>query len=328
MSYALPARILRLLLAALLLWSCSGLAAAQEDDTPKPLPLPTASGDLGGPKLEAPPPSGIRLGLGDLLSIKVYNAPDLSQSVRIDDRGSVSLPLLGRLEVAGMTPSELEARLETLLREGDYIVNPHVNVSVAEYATQGVSVSGEVMKPGIYPFTGPRRLFDVIAMAGGFSPKAGEQVTIVRRDRPEEPLSVHLSRDPSQNIVANVEVLPGDTVLVSKAGVVYVVGDVEKPGGFVMENNTKLTVLQALALAGGHKRTASLGKAKLIRRKSGDVQEIEIPLNKILAGKSNDMVLEEEDILFVPNSLAKSAGRRTMEAAIQTVTGLVIWGGR
>jgi len=327
-SHLFPKRPLRLLAAAFLLVSFSLAAVAQEDDAPKPLPPPVAANDLGGPQIQMPPASGIRLGLGDLLSIKVYNAPDLSQSVRIDDRGSVSLPLLGRLEVAGLTPSELEQRLETLLREGDYIVNPHVNVSVAEYATQGVSVTGEVMKPGIYPFPGPRRLFDVIAMAGGFSAKAGEKGTIVRRSRPDEPLNVHLSRDPAQNIAANVEVLPGDTVLVSKAGVVYVVGDVEKPGGFVMENNTKLTVLQALALAGGHKRTASLGKAKLIRRKAGDVQEIAIPLNQMLAGKSSDMVLEEEDILFVPNSLAKSAGRRSIEAAIQTVTGLVIWGGR
>jgi polysaccharide export outer membrane protein len=302
-------------------------AAAQQDDAPKPLPVPVPA-DLDGPKMAAPPPSGIRLGQGDLLNIKVYNAPDLSQSVRVDDRGTVSLPLLGRLEVVGLTPSELERQLEKLLKEGDYIVNPHVNVSVAEYATQGVSVSGEVMKPGIYPFTGPRRLFDVIAMAGGFSPKAGELVTIVRRNRPEEPLNVHLSRDPAQNIAANVEVVPGDTVLVSKAGVVYVVGDVEKPGGFVMENNTRLTVLQALALAGGHKRTAKLGKTKLIRRKSGNVEEIGIQLDKMLAGKTSDMMLEEEDILFVPNSLAKSAGRRSLEAAIQTVTGLVIWSGR
>jgi polysaccharide export outer membrane protein len=122
-----------------------------------------------------------------------------------------------------------------------------------------------------------------------------------------------------------VDILPGDTIVVAKAGVVYVVGAVGKPGGFTMDRNEKLTVLQALALAEGSRPDAALNKSKLIRKTEAGSEEIPIPLGKILASAVPDQKLQPDDILFVPNSAAKGAARRSLEAIVQTATGVIIY---
>ncbi len=183
---------------------------------------------------------------------------------------------------------------------------------------------GEVTKPGIYPLLGTHTLFDAISAAGGVTPKAGKKVMIMRRGETqaqvvEMPIGV---KDWSQS---NVEVRPGDTVMISKAGIVYVVGDVKLPGGFVMEN-AKMTVLQAVALAQGTNPTASLGKTKLIRKNaSGVQQETPIALDKIYSAKTPDMPLEAEDILFVPNSKAKTGFRKGLDTILSTASGMAIF---
>jgi len=185
-----------------------------------------------------------------------------------------------------------------------------------------------VGKPGVYQLLGSRRLFDVLSMAGGTGPKAGRIVSITRRDHPESPRTVLLSNDSTESVKSNVEVYAGDTIVVSRAGVVYVVGDVNKPGGMTMENGTDMTVLQAIAVAQGTNPTAALNKAKLIRKTPNGPQEIPLALKDILASKAQDIRLQAEDIIFVPNSAARSAGRRTAEAIIQMATGLAIYGAR
>ena len=147
---------------------------------------------------------------------------------------------------------------------------PHVSVAIKEYTTQGVSVLGEVAKPGIYPVMGVRRLFDIVSAAGGLTPRAGRAVTITHRDKPQEPQIISFSQDTAQSPSVNVEIYPGDTVYVSRAGVVYVAGEVSKPGGYVMENNESLSVLQAVALAGGTSHTAKLDSSRLIRKSAGE----------------------------------------------------------
>lgn len=294
-----------------------------------------AAGAQSAPEGGVPPgsngrelPAAIRIGPGDLLEINVYNAPDLSRPQRVTAEGEIYVPLIGRALVAGLTTGEAQTLIEKRLLDGRFINEPHVSILIRDFATQGVSVMGEVMKPGIYSFPGPRRLLDVISAAGGLSAKAGPTLTLVRRDRPNEPVSVPLPNNPEELIAGNLEIQPGDTVVVSKAGVIYVVGEVTKPGGFNMENNTSLTVLQAIALAQGLKSTASLNGSKLIRRRPAGTQELDLPLKKMLAGKAPDMQLEEDDIVFVPSSLGKSAAKRTVEAAVQMAVGAVIWRGR
>jgi len=267
----------------------------------------------------------LRISGGDLLEIKVFDVPELTSVSRVSSAGDVGMPLVGRVRVEGLTTTQAEAEIEKRLVSGGYVREPQVSVFVREYATQGASVLGEVAHPGIYPVLGSRRLFDLLSVAGGLTDKAGKVVTITHRSQPQQPATLSLSRDPSQSTQNNVEILPGDTIVVSKAGVVYVVGDVTRPGGFVMDKNESLTVLQAIALAEGTKPTASLDRSKLIRRGAQGIQEIPIHLKKILSAKAPDLPLQAEDIVFVPGSPSKGAMRRTAEAIVQTATGVAIY---
>jgi polysaccharide biosynthesis/export protein len=270
--------------------------------------------------------SALKVGVGDLLEMKVFGVPDLTDQVRIGADGNISLPLVGSVRVEGLSIDQAQKTIETKLRDGGFVRDPHVTISVKEFVTQGISVMGEVVRPGVYPLLGARRLFDALSSAGGTTQKAGKVVSITRRDKPNEPILVALSSDPQVAAKTNVDVFPGDTIVVSKAGIVYVVGEVGRPSGFVMENNESLTVLQALALAGGLGKNAALNDCKIIRKTNEGRQEVPIAMKKILEAKSGfpDVPMQPEDILFVPASAGKSAARRTMEAIIQISTGVAI----
>jgi polysaccharide export outer membrane protein len=198
-----------------------------------------------------------------------------------------------------------------------------VTIFVDESASQGATILGEVTKPGVYPVLGERRLYDVISAAGGFTDKAGRVVTITRRNKQDAPQTVQLPSNLADQTDGNVAVAPGDTIVVGRAGVVYVVGDVSHPSGFMIEDNS-LTVLKALALAGGANRTASLNGSKLLRQTANGVQEIPVQLKKILQAKAPDAPLQRGDILFVPGSAAKAFAYRGAEAAISMTTALAV----
>jgi len=268
------------------------------------------------------------IGGGDLLRVSVLGAAESDQEVRVDPEGNASLNFLGSVHLAGLTAGQAQSLIAKKLEDGGFYTHPEVTVFAKEYATQGVSVLGEVQRPGVYPLLGSRRLFDVLSMAGGTSPKAGRIVSVTRRDNPDSPRSVLLSNDANESAKSNIEIFAGDTVMVSRAGVVYVVGDVSKPSGVVMDNGTDMTVLQALAVAGGSNPTAALNKAKLIRKTPKGPEETPLALKDMLASKAPDVRLQAEDIIFVPNSVAKSATKRTLEAIIQSATGLAIYGAR
>lgn len=266
-----------------------------------------------------------RIAAGDLVEVSVYAIPELTQTSRVSGTGTMPLPLIGEVPVAGLTAAQAGDAVRDRLEKGGFVKHPSVTVFVKEYATQGVSVLGEVEKPGVYPVLGARRLYDLISAAQGLTQKAGKTVTITHRDDPAHPSTSTISADPAQSMGSNVEVFPGDTIVVSKAGVVYVVGDVGRPGGFIMDKNENLTVLQALALAEGAKNTAALSRAKVIRREGSTHVEIPVAVQKIMQAKAPDLTLQAEDILFVPSSLGKSAARRGMEAALQTAIGVAIY---
>lgn len=272
--------------------------------------------------------SMLRIGTGDLLEINIFTgfgASEMNWKGRVSGSGDVTLPLVGSFHVAGLAAEEAAKAIEERYKTSEILKNPQVSVFVSEYASQGVSVLGEVTKPGVYPVMTSRRLLDLISQAGGFTPTAGKAVTITHRDTPMEPETVVLSRDPSQTLADNTDILPGDTIVVARAGVVYVVGAVGKPGGFTMDANEGLTVLQAIALAEGSKPEAALDKSKLIRKTPAGPKEIPIPLSKILASKLPDLKLLPDDIVFVPSSAAKTAARRSLEAIVQTATGVIIY---
>src|SRR5215472_8193921 len=269
-------------------------------------------------------PSDLVIGAGDLLEVAVFGADDFDKLVRVSSSGDVSLPFIGSVGLAGLTTTQAEKLLEKRLLDGGYFADPQVSVFEKEYQTQGVSVAGEVQKPGIYPMLGSHRLFDVISAASGTTLKAGNQVTISHRDASQPPQTVTLAGNSSDSTRNNPEVLPGDTVVVQKAGIVYVVGDVRTPGGFVMDKPV-VTVLQALAMAQGANTTAKLDAARLIRRTGDQREDVPIALKKILSSQAPDVNLQADDILFVPNSRAKSALHRGLEAIVQAATGVAIY---
>ena len=266
----------------------------------------------------------LRIGGGDLLQVSVFGAPDYNYDLRVADDGFVNLPLIGTVRVGGMTPREVAADVRDKLSQHGYFNNPQVGVLVKEYATQGVSVLGEVQKPGVYPLLGARTLFDLISAAQGTTPTAGDRVSVIHRDQPRTPEFVKLTYDGKDSLQGNVPIFPGDTIVVQKAGIVYVVGDVQKPSGIVMAN-PNLTVLKAIALAQGTNPNAALDKARLVRKTSDGQTEIPLHLKQMLAAKIPDMRVEPEDIIFVPNSMFKTGFKHGLEAALATATGVIIY---
>ncbi len=279
------------------------------------------------PRPGAGTPAEIIIGSGDLLEVSVYGAPEFTKQVRVADTGEISLPLLGAVPVGGLTLRQGELAIQQRLSDGGFFTDPQVSIFEKEYASQGISVLGEVQKPGIYPLLGSRRLWDAISAAGGVTPKASNTITVTHRGKSEESRNVVMAPNKTFPPESNIDVFPGDTVVVSKAGIVYVVGDVKLPGGFVLDN-AQMTVLQAVAMAQGTNLTAKLDNTILIRRSSGEPEQIPITLSKIMAAKSPDINLQADDIVFVPRSAGKAAARRTLELVLQTVSGVAIYGGR
>jgi polysaccharide export outer membrane protein len=328
----------RVLLTTLMVGSCMGAlglsACAQTSVDPRVEPT-AETAEVKQPaspliNVSAPtaplPRAAIKISPGDLVIVSVDGVSDYKPEARVSEEGIISLPLIGEVAVGGRTLELAQDAIATKMSDGNYFRDPHVSVFVKEYASIGISVLGEVARPGVYPSLGVRRLYDVVSAAGGFSARAGKTVTITRRDLPQKPITITIDADPAKSVSSNVEVEPGDTIMVSKAGLVYVVGDVGRPGGFIMDNNERITVLQVLALAQGVNRSAAMGSARIIRRTPQGPSEVQVPLKQMMAAKTSDMELQPEDILFIPGSAAKNVVRRSMESVMQVATGLAIYG--
>jgi len=249
--------------------------------------------------------SPLVLGPGDEVEVSVYGAPDLSGHTRVSPDGNISMPLIGYVRVAGLSSSEAEAAIEAQLRKNNIVNDPQVSIYAKEYTSSGISVAGEVAKPGFYSALGPHRLFDVLQAAGGPTDRASNKVVISHRGQ-EDATTLDISKDPAQMAASNVALQPGDTVVVPKAGIVYVLGEVTRPGGYVLNSTGGITVLQVVAVAGGPTHVASAGKTRLLRRTQNGFQEQRIDLKRLLRGKVADVAVRDEDILFVPSSGVKS----------------------
>jgi polysaccharide export outer membrane protein len=270
------------------------------------------------------------------------NADEFSPTpVRIDNDGQVTLPFVGRIELAGLTVTDAEKLLTDQLSK--FIQHPQIQLNVVESHSQPVSVFGAVRNPGSYQLEGRKTLAEILSMAGGLRPDAGQTLKLTRRvEWGSIPLPTSEQRTMGDVTAAEVsvdelirgsapfsdiEVQPHDVISVSQAELVYVVGQVRKPGGFAMTGGGDFTVLQALSMAEGLDRTAASKKAKILR-KHGASGRVELPvdLERILSGRAPDIPLQAEDVLFVPNNTAKSVGMKTLDAIIQTTTGMAIYG--
>jgi polysaccharide export outer membrane protein len=339
-------RVFLILLTALMV--AAGTAAAQQpanssqpgqSDTPGPLPaaqpISQAATNASGAAQTTPaitPESAkdsadqsalIKLGPGDLIEVSVYNVPELATKARISSSGDVYLPLIDYVHVDGLTQEEAQALIEKRLSDGGFVRSPHVTIFVDEASSQGVTIIGEVGKPGIYPDVSDHKLYEVISQAGGFSASASRKIAVIRRNQPE-PIRINLPRNLADDLSGNIDILPGDTISVPRAPIIYVVGDVGRPSGLLVDNGS-LTVLQALALAGGTNRTAKMGGARIIRKTPAGMTETNVQLKKMLEAKVPDVTLQGDDILFVPISAGKIIAGRTIEAAMTMATAVSIY---
>jgi polysaccharide export outer membrane protein len=276
------------------------------------------------------------LGADDQITVHALDAEEISEKpMRIDMSGYIRLPLVGRILAAGLTVEQLENEIAARLRK--YIKEPDVAVSVLEFRSQPISVIGSVKAPGVYQLQGHKTLVECLSVAGGASDDAGYSVKITRRlewgplplpsavTDPTGHFSIAqvklaeiiAARNPAENIL----ILPEDIISVPRGEMVYVIGTVPRAGGFVLHERETLSVLQALALAGGADHNAAPQKARILRA-VGNGKRIEIPVNlrTVMAGKSGDLPLQAEDILLVPSSTSKVVVARIAEAALQMGT--------
>jgi polysaccharide export outer membrane protein len=282
------------------------------------------------------------LGPDDQITIRAVDPEETAdRPVRIDMAGYIRLPMVGRVKAAGLTVEQLEHALDERLKP--YLVEPDVSVFVVEFRSQPVSVLGAVKSPGIVQLQGHKTLVEVLSLAGGLNDDAGHSIKITRRlEQGRIPLP-NATDDPTgtfsvaevsvkeimeaQNPAENIVICPQDVISVPRGQMVYVIGDVTRAGGYVLRERESLSVLQALALAGGLGRGASPKNARILRSAPGETKRTEIPvdLKKIIGGRSGDLALQSDDILFIPASPSKQALARGAEAAVAVTTGVAIY---
>ncbi len=264
-----------------------------------------AAGFAALPALAQQPAESLVIGPGDLVSVHVFREPDLDGKLRVKDAGTIALPLIGAVPVAGLAPADAASRIAERYSTGGFLNHPQVSVLIEESATQQVAVLGEVAHPGTVPLASPRSLLDVLAQAGGLLKTADRHVTIRRPSG--APVTVLVPNDAAADLAsARLLVSPGDTVIVPRAGIVYVLGDVGRPGGYLMQDDAQLSLLQALALASGATRTASENSARLIRKHNGVTTELPLHLKAMEHGKQPDLALQNDDIVYIPFSFTKN----------------------
>jgi polysaccharide biosynthesis/export protein len=259
------------------------------------------------------------IGPGDLVSINVFDTPEMTQEVRVSDAGTVRLQLIGDIKIGGQTPAAAGKTIEDALISHQIMKAPQVSVRVKDYVTQDVSVLGQVKNPGPYQITTPQTVLRVIALAGGLSEDADRKITIQRHNQTDQKVDYYLANNADQAVQTAVLVNPGDTVIVPRAPIVYILGDVGRPGGYaIATNDSKLTMLQLVAMAGSTNKTAK-SNLKLIRKDSdGQQKEIPVQLAAIQKGKQPDIPLQQGDIVYVPFSWMKNTAMTASNIAAST----------
>lgn len=264
-----------------------------------------------------------KIGPNDLLSVYVYNTPELSGTVRVSDDGFIRMPMLKqRVQVDGLMPGQVEVALAAALQHEQILVDPYVTVGIAEYHSRPISVVGAVKNPTTFQAEGPTTLLEALARAEGLAPEAGPEILVTRKQQLADGTPTNLiQRVPVKALIdaadadANLTLTGGEEIRVPEAGKIFVVGNVKTPGAYPVRDASETTLLQALAQAGGLAPLAAK-QAYIIRREAnGGKNEIPIELAKIMNRKASDAPLLPGDILYVPDA----KGKRVALAALEKV---------
>lgn len=246
------------------------------------------------------------IGPGDLVHVQVFDTPELEEHARVTDAGTLPLIMGGNVKVVGLTPAGAAQEIETTLKSKHLMVNPRVLITVEEYATEKVTVMGEVHVPGAYQIDTPRSVLDVLTRAGGLTELADRKI-IIERNGTSEKISYFVSNQADVAMDTAVKIDPGDTIIVPRAGLAFALGDVKNPGGYTMtDNEGQLSVLELVARAGGIAHTGAASHARLLRKTEQGYVEMALPLSDMEKGKKPDFALQQNDIIYVPFSFARN----------------------
>ena len=311
-----------LLLVAGALGFSGGAALAQYSGPAVASPARVASAPASAMRAEY---QDVKIMPGDVISIATYGAPELTTTsltstgtifgtsspivvgLKVGAQGEVLLPYLGAVKLAGLPLSGASVFLSNALKERGFLVDPQVSVQLVDSPTRMIAVIGEVLRPSAVPAFEQLRLLDAISACGGFTMLASHTITI-RRPSVADPIIVQLGADPRAANESNIPLMAGDTLIVPKVGSVFVVGQVKTQSAIPLSGNTPVTVMRALAMAGGVNFGAALSKARIIRT-TADNQHVEIMLDlkKLMYGKQQDIALVSDDVLFIPSNTFKAS---------------------
>lgn len=256
------------------------------------------------PAILYPAGRDLHLTQGDLLTVSVFGATDFAPPVRVSLDGSIQLPLIGSLHVAGLTLHQAEHLIASQLAAAGMYRDPQVTLVLTESPNQIVTVTGEMH--AIVPVVGEKRLYDVLAAAGGLTPTSSHTITI-NRPGVAEPIIVDLGTNPATSDRADVPVFAGDTIIIARVGVVYVLGAFKNPGAFPIVQNSPLTLMQVAAVAGGPGYEGNLKDLRIIRTVGLERKVVHVDIKKVINGTAPDPVLQTDDIVFLPTSQMKAA---------------------
>lgn len=292
--------------------------------TPKPSPeLNAATPPTTDPAILYPPPREVRIGPGDEISVHLYGNTDYAPTVRISLDGSIQLPLVGNLHVADLTIHELEDLVAQRLTQAGMYRNPQVNVQLLQSPNQIITVTGEAHSV-VEVLGGQRHLYDVIAQAGGLPPTASHTVTI-NRPGLAQPIVVDLGPDPLHSARGDIPLYARDTVVISKVGVVYVLGAFKTQGAIPIQQNNPLTLMQVAALGGGTGFEGKANDLRIIRTVGLERRVTRVNIDKIVKGKEPDPILQTDDIVFLPSSAMKAAIKNGGVSTLLGVISLLIF---
>jgi polysaccharide biosynthesis/export protein len=264
-----------------------------------------------------PPARDPMLSPGDLIQIRVFEQPDYTPEVRVNADGSVLLPLIGTVDLNGKTVSQAQKIIEQRLIDAQIYRNPQVTLQLVEGPNQVAAVVGEVH--AVVPIIGSRRLLDVLATAGGLPATASHVITI-SRPGVAEPIIVDLGTDPLHSGLANVPIFAGDTVIISRIGVVYLLGAFRTPGTIPLTQYSPLTLMEATAVSGGLNFQGKFDDVRLIRTVGDHRTVVKLDIQRILHGKDPDPILQANDIVFLPDSAIKAS---ISNGSLGTLLGIV-----
>ncbi len=292
-------------------------AASQENPNAAPENRQPSSLNTQGTVISVPEDfAGMKLAPGFLLNVVVYDEPDFTGPTRVDNDGNVNLAFLKPIHVAGDTVGQAKQRIESAFRDQGILKNPQISIDVQQFATTTATVIGEVQNPGKVELLAPHSLLEVIGMVGGESLLAGNVIELRRADSDPPTKNYHYARGGDTSEIRDVMVHPGDTVIVKRAGIVYVLGAVTRPGGYTMQEQGELNVAQAVSLAQGLTMQAKVSGLRVVQhRPDGQMVEVAVSYKDIMDGKEEPLSLSAGDIVYCPVNKIKTV--------LGTTTGLI-----